>query len=417
MNEFLPGQAIIESVILISADGKKTQDITQYTTVIELFESVTLPCITGALTIVDTAGLAKEFPIHGVELIKLTYKPIIPGATTTYIELRVHEQKATTVSNNSKLQAYVLKCVDLDFFNSVKLYVEKAYKSQHSEMVVDIVTRIMGVSSSSLFVEPTKGKQDLIVPGLNPYRAIDFVRLKSTSTQYEYAPYFFFRTINQGFIFSTLANLYQKGFNKPVRRFTRFDTFVSNKFEVVLPESEYNSIYNISFPRKFNNNEKVKRGAFSSRTNSFDIVTKQYLPPNDFKLAQSKIKGSIKGGYNAFVNDQQTPSVHHFIVVDTTKLPTHEASTLGPKMSYMSLLSDDFITIDVHGDNRLSCGDIIEVEVPIINSTLDDSSAVDYETLSGTYIITKVKHVMLKEMRTHFKTTLQLVRNSSLYAQ
>jgi hypothetical protein len=412
MSKYIPGDAILKSVTITNNDTSKSFEITESILSIEVYESVTLPYVTASITVIDSYNLIEKLPMRGGEYIFVEFSSIRPKSKTVSLLLRVVEQKATTFSKNNKMIGYILRCVDIDFFTASTKKVSKSYKTTHDKMVSDIVVNVMG--SQKILVEPTKGAQEMIIPNLNPYKAVDFIRRKATSTKYDYSPYYFFRTINDDYVFSTMANLYDSGTKTPKRKFTQVNRYISAK-QLATPNvvEDDDNILSFIMPKKFNNTAKVDAGAFSSQTNYFDITTKQFKT-EDYSFDKSTFKGKVSSAFDRFVKEQSKSGTTHYIVIDSTRPPTHEITTLGAKISYDLFFNDDILTIEVHGDETVSAGDVVEVTLPY-QSTDEGDVVVERKTFNGSFLVTKVKHTVFVGPRTTFKSELQLVRKPKAY--
>lgn len=420
-NAFIPGRGEVESVVMTSGDGAKTQNIAGQVVTVEIYEDVTSAVMFADFTLADAIGLIELFPILGEEKITIKYRALIPGQKMLEQTFRVVAVVSHDSTSTQNIQTYSLKCVDQEFFISTRKIVQKAYNTTCSSIVSDIIKQYIA-TDTNLFIETTRGSQDYIVPRLSPFQAIDAVRQRSVSTSFSYSPFVFFRG-QQGFAFTSLANLFTKGADVKSRKYTYRNIKVThdndNKpfaaFERSPSVEQYN-ILTFSAPIKTNTVQKMDTGAFGSATARFDLLTKNFTVKEFDSQKASAYKLGLPGAMvtKGFLQEQSSTDnqIRNFHVWDSSRPETFEQEFLSEKKAYIGMLLQDSLIININGDNTIKVGDVIDIELP--SPSVTTSSKKDSKTSSGEYLVAKVKHIIVLDSVTSYTTSLHLVKGVNI---
>lgn len=196
-------------LILASADS-----VTSVVSEIEIFENISLPYLTGNITLLDDNDLYGYLNIMGSEKITISFgldtNETTP-MTKTFVLTRVI--KSQRINDNSTM----LVCdmiEDVGYYNFMKKF-SKYYDGSGEQIIQTMVSeQINKPINTDLFSESHQAPFRYIVPYITTFDAVSAILGKITTQNG--LPYFFHGSLNtDGFIFSDLESIIQAGaFNK-----------------------------------------------------------------------------------------------------------------------------------------------------------------------------------------------------------
>ena len=155
----------------------------------------------------------------------------------------------------------------------------------------------------------------------------------------------------------------------------------------------------------------------SSTSESFDILTKQ-TQVFSFNLADkaSLFTGTDEKGRLPNTNDfirkniNNNPLKGFFVPKDSSKGNDFIDTNIAIKNAFNTLLNQNILRIMVHGDNYLSAGDLLKINLPEVSGTTDRKAN---DTLnSGNYLVSTLRHIITMQEGTKpkHKITMYCVR-------
>ena len=99
-----------------------------------------------------------------------------------------------------------------------------------------------------------------------------------------------------------------------------------------------------------------------------------------------------------------------FVPKDSSKGNDFIDTNIAIKNAFNTLLNQNILRIMVHGDNYLSAGDLLKINLPEVSGTTDRKAN---DTLnSGNYLVSKLRHIITMEEGTKpkHKITMDCVR-------
>lgn len=401
-NKVAPGEVYIEKLTITSFDNTKEFDLTQQATSIVVYEDVFKPTVYVEIGIVDYFDILNKFPIIGEETINLSF--VTPGASESIsYKLRMFSVADLELKSNTKGATYTLKCVSEEqIYDTVNL-VTKGYNTEISNIVGDILYNYMN-SKKGYLSEPSKGTQHIIIPKMNPLMAIDFVRKRAVSRKYASSSYVFFEN-SRGFNFTTLEYLFETNTKKiGTKVFTynpNINTSEDNKGPKGLTYESFRNILKYTTTSKHDTIDKLQHGFFNNKTVNFDILSKK-ITQTDFKIGE-KFKDFVfidkdyvmQNSARFMAKFQGNEGHRYFIPSDSSRNESHIEGSLGTKVAYYNMISQQKTLIKVYGDTTITAGDVITCNFFTPTSTPDNDKPDD--RLGGNYLVTQLAHAIRKE--------------------
>lgn len=431
-------------VILKNFDGTIPIDITSLVLDFSIYEDMFSKTLYGEVSIKDSVNLLngepqlgylenQGYPIVGEEYLEVSYS--IVGQDPVFRRFAVYSISQVSIDANLKARNYILKFCSEEHLLDSTTTVQKSYVSQISDMVKDILETYLKVNEAipngklkkNYYIQPTRGRQQLIVPRLSPLEALDFFAGRSISEKlFDSGSYLFFENKN-GFNFCDLEYLITKGKINYEKNKDLYTYYYQNPLIGSMDTHEdsgkaYKTIMKLNQKTKFDTIEKIKRGYFESETHVLDLTNRQYYkkrytflenyeksvvsgdpksngvgyPENSLNFIKNvtqepKEKPKILGIFSR--KDNTDPGRHvksFFIPVDGLKDDTYLDIIYASRASYMTRFSQNMYTADVWGDTSIGAGDLICIDIPEIHGMTKRPEYDKY--MSGFFLVTSIHH-------------------------
>ena len=396
MKQIEPGDIKIIGIRITNTNKSVTLDIRAQTMSLSIFEDIEEPTVYAELMMVDSANLVKDLPIIGEEDVEISY--ITPGRDKpTNYKLRTFAVDGTVANPTGKASAYILKCVSPEHFaNSVK-QVDKGYNNTVAEMVADIVVNELTTKKPTI-VETTRGLIPIAIPKMNPFQAIDFLRQKAVAKRPSGGVFVFYEN-QYGFNFVSLEKLIEDG-SKTIKSkvFTYSPDVISDKQRQA---HAFRNLQRYEHLSKFDTIDKMAGGMFKNTVRSFDMLSKEFeevafeLSKQAHKFETGDKKAKIPNTNKILSEAGQGAPYFMFAPKDSSKGNDFVSDLMGYRHSFVKLFNQNVTRCMAYGDNYLTVGDMIELNLPDTSGTTEKKS--NDNRFSGKYMITKLRHIITQE--------------------
>jgi len=401
MNSFKPGIAQIKNVY-ITTRNRGTVDIYPQVKSINVYEDITKPYLYAEIYMNDSIGLLDGLPIVGEEVIKfsVTTMGLSSFMDLTFVVYQVASGQQGDVGKNAQ---YVLKCVSKEMMDNVSVRVSKAYNDTISNMVSDILRNYCGCQKP-ITIEATKGTQEIIIPNLHPYQAIDFLRRRAVSNENTSSSYVFFEN-QYGVFFCTMEKLIQSGVVG-----SRVFRWMPTAGVSADQSQAFRSIIEYTQASRFQAVDKLNKGV-AQNTLAFDFLTGSIIPTNyNSQQGGMTFMGGVPTNSAAFyqtagITKSITPTPT-LVPKDTSKPETYIEYMLNAREVYTTQVSQNKTNILVYGDCGLKVGDMITLALPDPMASSKTTSSL----VSGNYMVAKVRHMFEKEGELMHKMSLETIK-------
>jgi hypothetical protein len=419
--------------IISNKDQSKTVSLAGGTIRLMYYESILQDTIKASVTFADSGNAIDNktaldgLPIVGQEKIYVKFK----DNNDVELDLTLYVNKVTPLSDDTTKSMVTLDLVSKEFIMNEKVRLNTRFDGKISDHIKKILTdKNFLATEKNIDIEESSNNYNFIGNNRKPYYAMNWLSKKSISAtsqkKGDSAGYFFFET-SEGFKFKSIDGLLSQEKKKSIIYNQSPDSRGNN-----LPAGYDVKALEYSKDNSVNVQEKLKMGAFSTRTILFDPFTGYYevITPNAKEKENSlKLGGKelpvLNPEFNKEGNNKDF-SRTTYMLLDKGTLPTGSGTgksqtqlqkskdeNFEPKnilnqaiMRYNQLYSSK-ATITIAGDFSLHAGDVVFMDAPELQTDTKNDE-VNKES-GGLYIIADLCHY-ISPKETY--TKLNLVRDS-----
>lgn len=375
----------------------------------DIYEDMSKPTLYATFTLNDNLGLISKFPIIGEEEIHFEFQS--PGMSKpTLYKFRSFAISDINKDANGKGTTYTIRCVSEEHLYAGSSLVKQSFDDTISNMIPIILSQNTQ-SSKSIIVDPTKGIQNIPIPKLNPFKAIDMLRQRAVSKDYASSVYVFFEN-QAGFNFKTIEGLVKEGRDKiGSREFNAQQNTMGSKESI---SQAYRTIIQYSAITKTDSNKKAAEGVFKAVTKVFDINEKTF-DSKDFSLKEifDKIqkpdeKAQLPNSDQFITQFASGVPKQFFTPRDSSKPDNYIDMAVAVRNSFTVLLNSDVTRVLVHGDTGLKVGDMVKLNLPDASGTT--GRKVQDKMTSGNYLVVRLRHMVTISTKTKHEIVFDCVK-------
>jgi hypothetical protein len=386
-------------------------------TVMEIYEDIFNPTISGFIEIRDYVGGLEKFQLTGGELLSIrVLKPNSSSINISRNDLVIHTIAKGRYDNNNAI-VYKLEFTTLSAIESQKNRVYKSYKGQRNiaPIIEDLVSQIGSTVNIESEIDSTLSK-DFVSPGYTPIQAINFLAKRACASG-DY--YLFFERLTTGRTFAGVNNL--------------------RDLAPKLSGGDFSNIYNVTFSpsigyteaagaesamttdvfetqNNFNHIINMNKGLYKSKVTTLNLANRSYgvsgfdyrTGANDFYVNDLLNDASTFGSFRS----EAAPGER--VITQSMNDPmSDKASWIKSDLHGALLMSGIRVNIEISGPaNMIGAGDIINLKVPsdvAKAANLESYDIIENNMYSGKYFVTACKHTITPKSYTK---KLELARGS-----
>ena len=410
-------KSIYEEIVIESADGTKTVDISRGSMQIRYFEDIFSPNITASIIVVNTGdtvegpdgkltNIYNGLPLRGGERVVMKIagnSDLNQGLDFSKSSLYWHVKSVTNVMINEQQESFILNLVPREAITNETSRVGKKYSasSSISDSVKDIVKKYLK-TEKEVDCDKTQNPYGFIGNLRKPFTILMWLASKSVpgtvSGEDSTAGYFFYET-QDGYMFKSIDQLIE---DEPYEYEYEYSSGVTanepgNDFKILQFQASKNQDLM----------QQLKRGAYCSQRIYFNPLNFTYTNPEKglFKLENYAGKTKNMGKQIALPslseNDDKTlgdvPSRNITAVMDIGTMEKGASTTENAdptkihsqSMMRYNLLMTHTITMLIPLNTNLRAGSLIKCKFPKID--MEKRSDVS-EDQSGSYMIKELCH-------------------------
>lgn len=431
-----PGDFIINDIRLVSYQSNNGDtepmkvSIKSLVTEINIYESIFNKHLSGNLILLDAQNLLMKMPITGFERVEFSLHTPSMSKGFDFREKTGHPMYIFSVQNRRNLEQggtmiYELTFTTKEMLRNERVRCVKPYTASIADIVTDVVRDKNGFySMKDLFVEPTLGVHDFVMPRVRPQEAIDMLSKHAQSKKHHNAGYMFYET-SFGYNFRSIESMLAStnAVARPV--VARYEYRVAGRRDAQQNQDvvkDMQIIQDYQVLDQFNTLKNMRNGVYASRLLAHDQFTKTYTT-TDFdyhrnfeksfhtehdkqggKTEHKAIAPLINIEEGKYVSDY--PEGVLFFVSDTSKIfNTTEAPD--PKQILQKRLSQRLsfesfkVELTLHGFTGLSCGDLVTVNLPAFTPDDDNNPLGNDPYMSGRYLVSTIHHEISPTFNRH----------------
>jgi hypothetical protein len=420
--------SFIERLDIVSnKDSSKTVSVTGGTIRLMYYESILQDSIKATVTFADSGTAIDNktalagLPIVGQEKVYVKFK----DNNDTTLDLVLYVNKVTPLSEDTTKSMVQLDLVSKEFILNEKVRLNNRFDGKISDHITKILTdkKYLGTEKKT-DVEETSNNYNFVGTNRKPYYAMNWLSKKAVpntqNAKGNTAGFFLFET-SEGFKFKSIDSLLSQEKKKSITFNQSPDSRGDN-----IPSGYDVKALEYSKDNRVDVQEKLKMGAFSTRTVLFDPFTCYYevVTPNakekekDLKLGGKELP-TLNKEFDREGKNQEFSRTTYYLL-DKGTLPSGDTKQQIGKskeenFEYKNILNQSIMrynqlfsaksTVTIPGDFSLHAGDVVFVDAKEL-STEDEEVNKDY---GGIYIIADLCHY-ISTRETY--TKLNLVRDS-----
>ena len=176
------GDYILDGVLIVGSSGVPV-NVIELVRELNIYEDVDSPFISGNLLLADSSGIAEILPILGQERLLFSLRtPSLEGKVdfNNYHAIIYNIQKRFHTTERE--QTYLLNFTTLDHYKNLRTKISASFKGTISEIVLKILKdkNYLG-TNKPISIEETLNNRNYIIPNINPFRAIDLLKMEAIS--------------------------------------------------------------------------------------------------------------------------------------------------------------------------------------------------------------------------------------------
>jgi hypothetical protein len=399
----------------LSVPGGRLLGLTPYCARADIYESVLEPTVIAEFVITDKVGIFDHFNFLEEKIfIDFTTYEDNEDAAVKYELYPVIVDPAEALPDDKGI-VYKITCVSREALKSTQiknLSVTKQ-KIECETMVAFLLQSQEGLNSTKpLFLEKTQGLHAFNFTLVNPFVAIDEIRLKSMSSDYKGHCFVFYEN-SRGYHFKSFEGLIKDGLTKIGDKY-----YVQTAAaDIAAGGAKWRNILAFKVIQTGNQNVTRALGAGKVTVKAVNINTQEItiteLDPTEMdfvQLNQNSSSASI-----ASQNElKSTEGRVELIQIDPTVETADIAMLAAVRPYYLAFLFNTIAHITVYGDSTVTVGDVITAKIPEMDGlTLGEQKPfVDTSSTSaGNYLVTKVRHTLTFSEGAEYVQALEIVKD------
>lgn len=424
MSEFnllQPTDFRINNLSLVTKAGKiSLQDVYEE---INIHESMLAPCISGSIVINDAIGLSSKLLLDGTEILLIDIDKG-DGLFRMKRAFRVYRQTDRRVINQTS-ESYVLRFASEEIILSEQQLLTECYKGTYTDITKKILTNKLKVAPQNLSgkFERSYGVNDLIIPHLKPFDALNWCAKRAVDSKGQ--PSFMFFENVEGYNFTTLSNIMKSpaifnvnfdiknlpGDNMKEELVGARDMEVMTQFDFI--KSTQAGVYAGTFVGidPLTRQIKVETKTIDNVYGTTNHANKNPLLPvetnkfgkTNYQMTDSRVVYYLTTGLrprSSFIKENEPESLQ---VDDTPQKFAYARKAL------MQNFVSQRIKLVLPGNFTVSPGRTLNLEVPTRSINVKGDNNYD-STLKGKYAILSTRHIIRFNM---FETIAEVVTDSS----
>lgn len=406
------GDVSIDKVKIITSNGFY-QDIAAQVINIQYYEDLFSPFISGSLILKDSLDLVNLFPFVGEEFVELEITT--PALERGAIKGRYYIYKLSDrelIGDN--VVVYQLHFISVEAVIDLNKKVSKVYTGNVANTIKSIVAdKTDGLQSDkTVYAEETTRDAKFISNFWSPVKCIN--HLTDLAVNRNSSPSYVFFENRDGFYFVSLDSLYASDVYQDFvyDKYTRDD--LGNGKTVRNVQEDFKRIGSLSIPVGFDYMNRIRSGAFASKSISYDLTNKKYNVRN-YNMFEKFNKQNHLNKY-ASASDRAIFRSNSLLVNYPRALNTFSGfgdttnyKTFQERISLLKQAESNKIEIVVPGRTDYTVGQKVSVTLNKVEPVSKEDMDTTDKMFSGFYLISAINHYITRESH---ECNMELIKDS-----
>ena len=428
---------------------KEVTDIKKMMIELNVFESIFNNALTGSLVITDAQNLIAKLELNGTE--RISFKLSTPGALgdRSTIDASVetgHPFYVYKITDRRQIapgtNLYTLHFGSREFIRNLRTKVSQAYNGNIAYQVIKILMDENYLDSKKeISYEPTGNVNDIVIPNMRPFDAINMIAKKTLPEKSDGVGYYFYET-TKGIYFRSWDNMCSvKGRqNRDTKQIFRYmpmnvnDETIDDKMN-----HDYQSVESYRFVNNFHDiAANTTLGTYAHKAITYNMFDKSYNESiYNYELDYMRSKHTDQTA-DRFAKEKYAVAAESIVDTDNKKISEYPDSRVSLQTTTQFLHDEDkgagygldviqdgvkFIQGEsiknsilygttlhmvVKGQSYLEPGDLIEFKLISVDEKNPDGE--EDPQYSGRYVITKIRHQV---NATKYTNAIECVKDST----
>jgi hypothetical protein len=428
---------------------KEVTDIKKMMIELNVFESIFNNALTGSLVITDAQNLIAKLELNGTE--RISFKLSTPGALgdRSTIDASVetgHPFYVYKITDRRQIapgtNLYTLHFGSREFIRNLRTKVSQAYNGNIAYQVIKILMDENYLDSKKeISYEPTGNVNDIVIPNMRPFDAINMIAKKTLPEKSDGVGYYFYET-TKGIYFRSWDNMCSvKGRqNRDTKQIFRYmpmnvnDETIDDKMN-----HDYQSVESYRFVNNFHDiAANTTLGTYAHKAITYNMFDKSYNESiYNYELDYMRSKHTDQTA-DRFAKEKYAVAAESIVDTDDKKISEYPDSRVSLQTTTQFLHDEDKgagygldVTQDgvkfiqgesiknsilygttlhmvVKGQSYLEPGDLIEFKLISVDEKNPDGE--EDPQYSGRYVITKIRHQV---NATKYTNAIECVKDST----
>lgn len=396
----------------MNVPGGRQLGLSPYCARADIYESVLEPTAIAEFVISDKVGMFDHFNFLEQNIdIEFTTHEDNTGASVKYKFYPIIVDPAAPTPDDKGI-VYKITCVSKEALKSTQIKNLSLVKEKiDCESMINALLQSVE-TDKQYFFEKTQGLHGFNFTTANPFAAIDEVRLKAMSSEFQGHCFVFYEN-SKGYHFKSFEGLIKDGLSKIGDKYY-IQSAVGN---ISVTGTKWRNI--LAFKSIQTGNANVVRALGAGKvtikrvnniTQETEDITLDPARLNFIQLNKNSESSSAAVQNELAKNEGRIQRVDYDPTVETSE----SANAAAVRPYYLAFLFNTIAHITVYGDTTVTIGDVITAKIPEFNSlTLgEDRPFVDTNAIAaGNYLVTKCHHVLTFGEGAEYMQALEIVKD------
>lgn len=393
----------------------RTIGLTPYCSLANIYESLLEPTVIAEFIITDKVSLFDHvnFLEEKITLHFTTYDDN-QEATIRYEFYPVAVDPAESLPDDKGI-VYKLTCVSREALRSTQIR-NFSFSRQQIEcerMIAAILQSPEGLETTKpIFLESTQGLHGFNFTLVNPFTAIDEIRLKALSSEFTGHCFVFYEN-SKGYHFKSFEGLIRDGKTKIGDKYFTYSAVA----DLSVTGTRWRNILAFKVIQTGNQNITRALGAGRVTIRAVNVNTQEVTPAEidprrlEFeRLNENSVSASLESQNDLSSTESRVEVVYVNPDVETADVAFARAI----RPYYLAFLFNTIAHVTVYGDSTVTVGDVITAKIPEMSGlTLgEERPYVDTSsTAAGNYLVTKCRHILTFGEGAEYMQALEVVKD------